>query len=206
MPHDEDAGHMDRRVYYQTLAQVVSGAQPMTWDIWATPIQWATCLTPVGRTVAAWAVDVLRRTLGEDFLERLRVSGPVGVEHPLLTSAILVTLWSGVDSRRLYEDLFRLAAQLDIARRHGRRWYALRTTLSTNFADTSWTHALLQIELFGLAVRHGWGGAFEPRLRTGRPGDVLLERGVDSSAVRLLFECTSMGWSVRERESFAYFH
>ncbi len=205
MAEDEDVLHAAQRAYHQAFAQVLSGTQQITWDIWAAPIQWATCLTPDGRIVAHWAVDVLRHTLGENFLARLQASGPAGGAHPMLSPAILVTLSPFVDGRRVYEDLFRLAALLVVAARNGQRRARVVQTMRTNFDDTSWTHALLQLELLGLAVRHSWTGTFEPPLRTGRPGDLLLERGAEHSPVRLLIECTSMGESVREREAFAYY-
>lgn len=192
--------HAMRRAFFQEMDEVIAGRQELTWPLWAMPVRWASCLTEVGRVAADWAVDVLRRTLGDDFLTRLRASGE---EHPVLTPAILMTLWPmAVESRRLYEDLLRLAAQMELARRHSRQWYSLRTILSKNLEYISWTHSLLQLQWFGLAHRGGWRGTFEPALPAQRPGDLLLEH---ADSTRLLVEFFSMGTSAPERAAEDYY-
>lgn len=197
IPGDE---HAMRHAFYREMDEVIAGRQELTWPLWAMPVRWSSCLTEAGRGAAGWAVDVLRRALDDDFLARLRASGQ---EHPILTPAILVTLWPMAgESRRLYEDLLRLAAQFEFARRHGRQWYDLRTILSKNCEFISWTHSLLQLQWFGLAHRASWRGTFEPALPAGRPGDLLLEH---TDGTRLLVEFTSMGMSASERAAEDYY-
>ncbi|WDL98493.1 hypothetical protein [Alicyclobacillus sp. ALC3] len=63
-----------------------------------------------------------------------------------------------------------------------------------------WTHASVQMELAGFALRRGWPVEFEPRLPGGKMGD--LEVFLDSKKV--MFEVTQIGehTSVRETNSF----
>jgi hypothetical protein len=97
VPGDE---HAMRHAFFREMDEVIAGRQELTWQLWAMPVRWASCLTEVGRVAADWAVDVLRRTLGNDYLMRLRESG---IDHPILTPALLVTLWPMAgESRRLY--------------------------------------------------------------------------------------------------------
>lgn len=181
------------------LLEALEGKRELTWAIWASPLYESSYLTAEGRHVAEWAVDVLRNFLGEDFLQRLRTSG---MEHALLSSALLTTLWPMIGSRRVYEDLFRLAARLSLCVPPSKGRWDLQKIMRMNFDQTSWTHCLIQLELAALAQRQGWACEFEPQLSTGTPGDVRLEK--DGQAIAI--EVTSVGMSVPEQEAAEFFH
>lgn len=180
------------------LKEALDGKRDLTWEIWSSPLYGSPFLTAEGRRVAEWAVKVLRTCLGNDFLQRVRADD---AEHPLISPALLTSLWPMIDSRRVYEDLFRLSAQISLCIPASKGWRALRTIISRNFDQTSWTHSLIQLELAGLAQRHGWECEFEPTLSTGRPGDVRLEKDGHAIAV----EVTSVGMSHPVQVAHQYF-
>jgi hypothetical protein len=180
----------------QRFLQMLAGDREITWSDWAIPMDDSQLLSSKGHEVVTWAVGVLQPFLGDDFLQRVR---DAGAEHALLSPALLHTLWMIVDSQYVYADLIQLAAQMTLL---GHRSGRLRATMRNNFDPTSWTHALIQLELASLALRDGWDGQFEPRLDDGKSADVRLSK--DGAPV--LFEITSMGMSVDEREALDYFH
>src|SRR5258708_36444007 len=55
---------------HRALAEVLQGDRPMMWSDWALLFEDSQCLTPSGLRVARWAVSVLERTFGSDFLQR----------------------------------------------------------------------------------------------------------------------------------------
>src|SRR5258708_21728949 len=55
---------------HRALAEVLQGNRPMMWSDWALPFEDSQCLTLAGLRVARWAVSVLERTFGRDFLQR----------------------------------------------------------------------------------------------------------------------------------------
>jgi hypothetical protein len=142
---------------------------------------------------------MLHSFLGDDFLQRVRTAR---VDHALLSPALLTSLWPMLDSRRVYEDLFRLAAQLSVCIPLSKHWRKVQTIMRQSFDQTSWTHCLIQLELAAFAQRHGWTCEFEPMLNTGTPGDVRLDNGARIIAI----EVTSVGMSVPEQEAAEFFH
>lgn len=140
----ENRQENETRARHVALVEALDGKRELTWAIWASRLHESTFLTTEGRRVAEWAVGLLCTVLGDDFLQRVRMAR---VEHALLSSAILTSLWPMIDSRRLYEDLFRLAAQLSICIPGSKGWRDLRTIMRQNFDQTSWTHCLIQLEL-----------------------------------------------------------
>jgi hypothetical protein len=189
----------EARARHVALVEALEGKRELTWAIWASPLHESRCLTDKGRRLAEWAVDVLRAFLGDDFLERVKTAR---IEHALLSGALLTSLWPMIDSRRVFEDLFRLAAQISLCNSQTRDLRDLRTTMRQNFDQTSWTHCLIQLELAALAERQGWTREFEAKLITGKRGDVRLEKGGQAVAI----EVTSVGVSDAQHKAAEYFH
>ena len=181
------------------LVEALDGKRELTWAIWSSPLYESAFLTDEGRRAAAWAVDVLQAFLGDDFLQRVRMAR---VQHALLSGALLSSLWPMIDSRRVYEDLFRLAAQISRCMPQSKRLRDVQKTMRQNFDETSWTHCLIQLELAALAQQQGWACEFEAKLSTGKRGDVRLDK--DGFAIAV--EVTSVGASVPEQEAESFFH
>lgn len=55
---------------HRAFAEVLKGERPMAWSDWAMIIDESKCLTTGGKQVVFWAVDTLRQTLQDDFLQR----------------------------------------------------------------------------------------------------------------------------------------
>lgn len=56
--------------------QVARGERPATWELWARPIEAASCLTARGKQTARWAVDLAEEFLGDAWLEKA-LGGPI---------------------------------------------------------------------------------------------------------------------------------
>ncbi len=55
----------------------IAGQQPgQTWELWARPIETASCLTEAGRRMARWAADMAEQFLGDEWLGKA-LGGPV---------------------------------------------------------------------------------------------------------------------------------
>ena len=103
---------------HKRLSEVLSGQRRMGWPDWKDmSIYESTCLAPGGRSVALWAVDVLQRALGDDFLSRvedwlarMRSADPDLAPdlHPILS----LGLWPANDVPWVYANLIRLAAYI----------------------------------------------------------------------------------------------
>ncbi len=170
---------------HQAFARVLSGEKAMGWDEWVMFVHKSRCLTEEGRTVATWAVSILRSALGTDLLERVEKRKE---DHPILS----IGMWPlANDAPWVYANLFQIAAQLEILRRENR---LVRKSMRDNLQALNWVHALLQLEVAGFGVRAGWNSTFEPELGNGRRGDVRLEKGPSA----LLVETTSMRMSDEE--------
>lgn len=191
--------HAGPSAWQQELEQVLHGEQPLRWSTWAAPIYTSQCLTAEGVRVAEWAVDVLQRYLGDDFLQRVVDSG---VPHVLLAPSPTVSLWPLFDGRRLYADLFRLAAQIALI---GEPSLAVQKHMRNVSNPPDWTHALIQLEVASLGMRDRWHAAFEKVITTNAgkpyPVDVHLDRGTEM----LLLEITAWGVTEREWKADQYF-
>lgn len=153
---------------HQAFARAMEGETPFGWDEWGMFVHESRCLTPSGQATASWAVDVLRNSLGADFLTRAREAAN---SHSIFSPA----LWPlANDVPWVYANLFRLATQLEVFRTKSR---PVRKAMQTNLEAINWVHALLEFEVAGLALQTGWTASFEPKLASGRRGDVRLERG-----------------------------
>jgi hypothetical protein len=175
------------RAQHEDLARVLRGEQPMGWTEWAMHFHESSCLTPMGRNVAQWAVETLQRFLGGNFLQR------AAGQHPIFS----FDLWPENDVPRVFANLFQLASQITLL---GDRVKPLRKIMRQNLDTPSWTHSLLQLEVASLGLRAGWTSTFEPDLPNGGRADLHLEAG----SATLLVEIASMGFSDPERQALAF--
>lgn len=182
---------------HQTLAEVLQGNRPMMWSDWASLFDDSQCLTPLGLRVAHWAVSVLERTLGSDFLQRAAAASRT---HPIFS----LGFWPGAnDVPWVYANLFQLASQIELLiQSRSKHWRKVLQAIRSNLEAVSWIHSLLQLELASLGLRAAWQVAFEPQLVNGRFADVCLTR----EEGQLLVETVSMRMSTREQEAVTFFH
>src|SRR6266496_4706533 len=146
---------------HKRMAEVLGGQRRMGWSDWKDmSIYESTCLTPDGQPVALWAVDVLQRALGDDFLRRvedwlarMRATGDTDLApdmHPILS----LGLWPANDVPWVYANLIRLAAHIhffNLNRSQNRLGRVLKT-LRRNLEPINWASALLQLEVAGLGL------------------------------------------------------
>ncbi len=194
---------------HKRMAEVLSGQRRMGWPDWKDmSVYESKCLTPDGKPVALWAVDVLQHALNDDFLRRVedwlahaRAADPslAPAMHPILS----LGLWPANDVPWVYANLIRLAAYIhlfNLSRPQNRLGRVLKT-LRQNLEPMNWVSALLQLEVASLGLKAGWNVLFEPALGNGRLADISLTNG----STRLLVETTSMRMSVAERKALAFF-
>lgn len=154
---------------------VIGGRRSVTWELWAEPISKSEVLTDEGKVVARWAVDRLYRLFGDAWLDRARQSPAMSwmwapwndVHHTfrrLIALGLRVAILEGADGRRRLRDFVR-------------------------GNNDTWSHGLLQIEVAALAKRDRWEVEFEPRLASGKKGDVRVRRG----ATAFVVETTTLG-------------
>jgi hypothetical protein len=171
-PIDED----ETLARHRALAEVLEGKRPMGWSDWSMFIHESRCLTPDGRHIALWAVNILQRALGDDFLQRAADSvakRAVTTElepgiHPIFS----LGLWPANDVPWVYANLIQLAAQITLLGLPGANFRRVRDTLRRNLNPINWASVLLQMEIAGLGLRAGWTIQLEPPLGTGRYADV----------------------------------
>lgn len=113
--------------HHRTFTEVLQGDRPMMWSDWALLFEDSQCLTPSGLPVARWAVSVLERTLGGDFLQRATAASKA---HPVFSLAF----WPGAnDVPWVYANLFQLAAQIELlTHSRSKNWREIQQTLSRN--------------------------------------------------------------------------
>jgi hypothetical protein len=182
---------------HRAFAEVLRGDRPMMWSDWALLIEDSQCLTPSGLRVARWAVSVLERTFGGDFLQRATAAPGA---HPVFS----LGFWPGAnDVPWVYANLFQLAAQIELlTQSRSKDWGKVKQAISSNLEAINWIHSLLQLELASLGLKAGWQSQFEPELGNGHLADVCLTK----EGNQLLVETVSLRISVREQEAQAFFH
>lgn len=163
------AANQERLARHQAFAEVLEGKRPMTWTDWALPFEDSRCLTPAGLHVAQWAVSVLERTFGSDFLQRA-----VPRAHPVFSMGF----WPGLnDVAWVYANIFQLAAQIEIlTRAESHDVHLVLLEMSQDLQESRWIHSLLQLELASLGLQTGWSSQFEPKLSTLNSADLCLTR------------------------------
>ncbi len=80
---DDSASARDAERLARHLARqrVERGEEPLGWYAWAEPLYHSETLTAAGLRVGEWAVEMLRRFLGEDFPQR---ATEARTGHPIL--------------------------------------------------------------------------------------------------------------------------
>lgn len=161
--------------------EVAVGNRAATWELWARPIDTATCLTEVGRHTTRWAVETIGRFLGDEWLGKA-LGGPV--------SSWMWTPWNDVPHtfRRIIELGARIASV-----EPGQRWRDLRRLARLH---PDWEDVLLQLEVAAFAARDGWDTELEPPLPSGKKADLRLTREGEA----FLVESTLLGTSERSQE------
>ncbi len=165
--------------------QDFAGLPRPTWDSWSEPIDSASFLTEAGRSVAKQAVQALRRFVGADWLERSLARGSVLFRMDLFLGNAIPSVYLHLIDIYAHIELLKSAPGMS----------RLRKGLQDNPQDINWRHALLQLEVAGLAIRDGWQVEFEPRHRTKGAADLLITSG----ARRMLVEMVVMGTDMKHR-------
>src|SRR3989442_15892151 len=62
----------EKIIRHKRITEVISGEQDMTWDDWALFIPDSEYLTPQGKKAVLWAVEILKKTLTDDFFQELK--------------------------------------------------------------------------------------------------------------------------------------
>lgn len=160
--------------------------QIIKWEHSLKAVEKAQCLTEQGKEVGYWAIEQLKRFLGEDWFSIVKRK-----DHVLFS----LHWWNINDSPMAYINLFRLTTQILILE-HSQKFPMLRREMRTNHDFFFWLHSLLQLELAGNALRNGWTCRFEPDLRGGTRADLSLEKGTKIC----LIEVVTMGSSDEVKE------
>jgi hypothetical protein len=156
----------------------------MTWDWWAESIDDA-IVGPDGRQVLTWAVNVIRRFFGENWLaENAARTGYV----PLLNH-----LWWPLTNFRVIVRTLELAARIALVTaasadsdlvREAKTIYATRELTGTKFQ-----HLCLSLETAAFAVMAGWTVSYEEAGKSGRRPDLTMRR----NGVTYTVEVTALG-------------
>jgi hypothetical protein len=170
---------VDETEEHEHWQAVVSGDEHPTWELWSAPIERSTCLTRQGQRTARWAADEMARFFGLDWLKRSFLEGSPVIELPW---------WPSNDVPATLLRIIRLGASLALLKATaGGRFFRQRCQESVDF----WNHALMQLEVGGLALRSGWDVELEPELLSKKRGDLLLRR----ADVAMLVETTRVRFS-----------
>jgi hypothetical protein len=194
-------------IRHRAMADVFEGKRPMDWSIWDLFIEDSTCLTPDGIRVAHWAVKVLQRILGNNFLQRLEAKmatqhAPEGLVpdlHPLFSlgfSPVNDVPW-------VYANVIQMATQLHLFQQNTttNRFGLVLKDLQKNLQPITWIGVLLQLEVACLGLQAGWSIEFEPSLDNVHSADVCFTH----DSARLLVETTSMRMSDAERKAQTFY-
>lgn len=203
---------------HKRIVEIGEGKRQMDWSDWAMSISESKCLTPEGQRVALWAAEILQRTLGDDFFQRvddwftrMRAKNPdlTPDSHPVFSFGF----WPVNDLPWVYANLMWWAAhvqlfqhdtmsrsQLHLApNRIGRVLKSLRA----NLEPINWTTSLLQLEVAGLGLKAGWQILFEPALANKLGNKRYADVGLTNGQIQLLVETTVMRLSETERKILA---
>jgi len=192
---------------HRAMVDAFEGRRPMDWSIWDLFIDDSTCLTSDGRRVAHWAVEMLQRMLGNDFLQRVKAKMatqhvPEGLGsglHPVFS----LGFWPANDVPWVYANVIQMATQLHFFQQNisTNRFGLVLKDLRENLQPITWVGALLQLEVASLGLQAGWTLEFEPSLGNTHSADVCFTR----DSARLLVETTSMRMSDAEQKALAFY-
>jgi hypothetical protein len=101
---------------HRAFAEVLESKRSMGWLDWSMFIHESCYLTPDGRRIALWAINLLQRALRDDFPQRAidsEAKQAATTEQELGTHPVFpLGLWLAIDVPRVYEKLIQLAAHL----------------------------------------------------------------------------------------------
>ncbi len=191
---------------HKKIVEVGNGERQMDWSIWASFIYESKCLTPKGKEVALWSVEILKQTLKDVFFQRIEDwSTKWQRDHPELPPdshpVFSLGLWPANDLPWVYANLIRLAARIQLLKRK-RSQNNIRPVLKNlqkNIEPISWVSALLQLEVAALGLKAEWKILFEPPIGNGGFADILLTK----DQTQLLVETTVMRLSEADRKTIA---
>jgi hypothetical protein len=194
-------------IRHRAMADVLEDRRPMDWSTWDLFIDDSTCLTPDGMRVAHWAVEVLQRILGNDFLQRVKAK--MATQHtsselePDLHPVLSLGFWPANDVPWVYANVIQMATQLYLFQQNitTNRFKLVLKDLRKNLQPITWVGALLQLEVACLGLQAGWSIEFEPSLGNTRSADVCFTH----NSARLLVETTSMRMSDTERKAQTFY-
>jgi hypothetical protein len=162
---------------------IAGGEAEPAWELLTKELSRSNRLTEAGLETARWAMGRIAAFLGEAWLRRSFRDG----------SPMMSWVWTTLnDAPHTHLRRIELAARFALLQ-DSPGWRDLRKLARERTA--AWGPLLLQLEVGGIALRHGRGVEFEPRMATGRRADLLL-RG----PTRMLVEATSMGMPNDMRE------
>jgi hypothetical protein len=192
---------------HRAIVDAFEGRRPMDWSIWDLFIDDSTCLTSDGRRVAHWAVEMLQRMLGNDFLQRVKAKmatqhAPEGM-GPGLHPVFSLGFWPANDVPWVYANVLQMATQFYLFQQNSstNRFGLVLKDLRKDLQPITWAGALLQLEVASLGLQAGWTLEFEPSLGNTHLTDVCFTR----DSARLLIEATSMRMSDVERKALAFY-
>lgn len=170
--------------------RVMRGEEKLTWELWSSPVRSSQVLSETGMDVVETAIQRLKGFFGPDFLHEC-----MGKDHPLLS----MDLMPGNDVRNVYLGLISLDLHVQLLGVQP-NFRDVRKALKSDKSLFGWGHALVQLEVAGLALRDGWLSEFEPSLPTGRSADVAVYGG----GTPLIFEIVQMGTDESFRATGAF--
>lgn len=170
--------------------RVLQGKERLTWDLWAANAYSSDILTASGMDLLKSAIQEFREFFGEDFLDRCR-----GKNHPLFS----IYLMPGNDVHMVYMGLIDIFVHLQLLQTKP-NFGELRKALRRDKSSFGWGHALLQLEVAGLALRQERDIEFEPDLASGRKADLKVSTGDQVTT----FEVVQMGTDHCFRETASF--
>ena len=163
------------------LRAIALGDAPFTWAAWAHHVEITPCLSAAGKAAVLDAVSVISEYLRADWLDRFKERGV-----PLLSSH-----WWLNGAPHVFARILELGLRISLLSRVPGLG-DVRKMMANDLG--SFNHALLQLEVAGLALRDGWDVILEPSTDTGK-ADVLIERRTSA----MLIEAKVFGLDQRTR-------
>ncbi len=185
----------EKREQHKIIIEAMEKNQEGSWSFLEASVLYnSKRLTPAGRDTVRWAIGILQRTLGDDFIQK---AAQAPSPHPIFDFAIGL----GYDLPQAYASLFQLAAEIELLQSKV-GWGIVHDGLRGDFRMASWVSSLLQLEVAGLGLKEGWDIEFERPLPTGKRTDVVLAK----ESIKLLVETKAMLLSGDEQEAESYFY
>jgi hypothetical protein len=145
----------------------------INWDYWTEGWKSATCVTPLGKSQVDASIARIASLLGPDYLQRCQQSPP----HELLSMEWVFNKTADVACR-----ILTFSAQIALLQKV-KGWSKFQRDLRNDLGH--FDHAMVQLEVAGLALRDGWVVSLEPDTHGQRSTDVSLKRGDEKMFVEV---------------------